>query len=294
MMSDCKQTYDLSVVVPVYNDRMHIEGCVTSILKALSKVDISSEVIVLDNASYDGTFEVLNQFRNEITIFRNERTIPLFQNIKKVYSKAQGSYCLLVGSDDELESDFFHPFFVINENIHKCDIYIGNTRCIYTNKKEEIYDFSYLNRKKSNFFNSIFNKKLKTNLLISLIAKTERVQNLLRQLPDELHRGDGIDRLLLLGLLYKASVQFDSRSVYVKRRRTGSDLVQVDFWRPLRTGMIAYKIVNRNASCKKFQAFGIGIRYGFFKFKTELKLLIKICYRAIKRFVARGEVLSKL
>src|SRR5260370_13920428 len=49
----------ISVIVPVYNE----EETVAQVLESLSKVPLDLEVVVVDDASTDGTWEILQELR---------------------------------------------------------------------------------------------------------------------------------------------------------------------------------------------------------------------------------------
>ena len=51
-------TDKFSVVVPMLNSKEHIRGCLNSILAAMERYG-NAELIVLDNGSTDGSYEIL-------------------------------------------------------------------------------------------------------------------------------------------------------------------------------------------------------------------------------------------
>ncbi|HXZ06045.1 MAG TPA: glycosyltransferase family 2 protein, partial [Ktedonobacteraceae bacterium] len=51
----------ISVVVPVYNE----EETVAQVLQSLSEVELELEVVVVDDASTDKTWEILQELRNK-------------------------------------------------------------------------------------------------------------------------------------------------------------------------------------------------------------------------------------
>jgi glycosyltransferase involved in cell wall biosynthesis len=76
-----EQVHDpvISVLIPVYNDINRIEACVKSLIEQESSPKF--EVIIIDNGSTDGTFELLQQLE----------TIPLF-NLTVTQCLIPGSY----------------------------------------------------------------------------------------------------------------------------------------------------------------------------------------------------------
>lgn len=64
----------VSVIVPVYNGAATIRECLASILAAGSRSDF--ELIVVDNASTDGTAELLREFGDRLRVVRETRRGP--------------------------------------------------------------------------------------------------------------------------------------------------------------------------------------------------------------------------
>ena len=56
---------DASIVIPVWNKLEVTRPCVTRLLALLAETKASHEIIVVDNASTDGTGEYLAQLANE-------------------------------------------------------------------------------------------------------------------------------------------------------------------------------------------------------------------------------------
>ena len=52
----------LSFVVPAYNEESYLAECLESILRETSRVGVSTEILVVDNASTDGTSEVVRRY----------------------------------------------------------------------------------------------------------------------------------------------------------------------------------------------------------------------------------------
>ena len=53
--------YDISIIVPVYNNEKYIDQCVESVLN--QKFDISRiQLIMIDDGSHDKSFEVMKKY----------------------------------------------------------------------------------------------------------------------------------------------------------------------------------------------------------------------------------------
>lgn len=97
----------VSILVPVYN-REHLVGpCIQS---ALDQTVTDLEVVVVDNASTDGTWGVCQTFAKQdtrIRIFRNETNIGPVRNWHRCFEEARGQFGKVLFSDD-----LIHPVFL--------------------------------------------------------------------------------------------------------------------------------------------------------------------------------------
>jgi glycosyltransferase involved in cell wall biosynthesis len=94
----------MSVAIPVFNRRDLVAAAVQS---ALSQQIDGLEVIVVDNCSQDGTWELLQGLADpRLRCVRNESNLGLFGNFNRCAAEVRGEYALFLGSDDRLEPDF--------------------------------------------------------------------------------------------------------------------------------------------------------------------------------------------
>lgn len=88
----------LSVCIPVYNCRDHIGAAVDSVLQQTVS---DFELIIIDNCSDDGTYEILQQYRDpRIRLLRNETNIGARGNWNRVLREFSGSYLKILCADD--------------------------------------------------------------------------------------------------------------------------------------------------------------------------------------------------
>lgn len=92
---------ELSVIVPVYNEKATIE----EILRRIRSVDISKEIIIIDDASTDGTREILQNLPPEdgLQVIYQERNRGKGAAVREGVKKATGQY--IVFQDADLEYD---------------------------------------------------------------------------------------------------------------------------------------------------------------------------------------------
>lgn len=96
----------VSILIPVYNRANMISGCIQS---ALEQTYQDIEVVVVDNDSTDGTWEIckaLSEKDSRLRVFRNETNIGPVENWKKCIDLARGTYGKILFSDDLLSRDY--------------------------------------------------------------------------------------------------------------------------------------------------------------------------------------------
>jgi glycosyltransferase involved in cell wall biosynthesis len=94
----------VSVVVPVYNE----EKTVANVLKLLSEVPLNLEVVVIDDASSDKTWEILQQLRqqepyNSYRYVRHERNQGKGAGLRTGFGLVSGD--LVTVQDADMEYD---------------------------------------------------------------------------------------------------------------------------------------------------------------------------------------------
>lgn len=94
----------VSVCIPVFNRKQLVMEALQSVLTQ----DISDlEIIVVDNHSDDGTWEVLQTVQDpRLRLCRNDTNIGLFGNFNRAGQEAKGDFVLFLCSDDVLRPDF--------------------------------------------------------------------------------------------------------------------------------------------------------------------------------------------
>jgi glycosyltransferase involved in cell wall biosynthesis len=90
----------VSVVVPVYNGMPYVVEALQSVLQQ-THTDV--EVVLLDNASTDGTAQALADVDDDrVRVVRNSVTLPAAENWNKALDEAQGEWVKLLCADDVL------------------------------------------------------------------------------------------------------------------------------------------------------------------------------------------------
>ena len=90
-----------TIAVPVYNREEELNR--RAIDSALAQDVLDLEILVVDDCSTDGTWEVLQTYTDSrLSLVRNECNLGLFGNFNRCLSLAQGEYLRILCTDDTL------------------------------------------------------------------------------------------------------------------------------------------------------------------------------------------------
>jgi hypothetical protein len=93
----------LSVIILTWNSEEFIEACLESIFEDKGSIDL--EVIVIDNASGDGTVEIIKEFEPEVRLIFNQKNLGYSKGNNQGIEIAKGKYILLLNPDIVLEEN---------------------------------------------------------------------------------------------------------------------------------------------------------------------------------------------
>ena len=85
---------ELSIIVVTYNSRRHVRDCLESIQRTAG--DIDHEVIVVDNASQDGTQEIIRNEFPKVRLIANPENLGFARGNNQGITQSQGQYILLL------------------------------------------------------------------------------------------------------------------------------------------------------------------------------------------------------
>ncbi len=93
----------VSVLLPVYNGAAHVRTAIESVLAQEYE---NFEFVIADNASNDGTAEIINEYLsdNRVRVIRNQVTAPRLENFRRAFDAAspKSSWYKFIGDDDRL------------------------------------------------------------------------------------------------------------------------------------------------------------------------------------------------
>jgi GT2 family glycosyltransferase/lipopolysaccharide/colanic/teichoic acid biosynthesis glycosyltransferase len=94
---------DLSVIIVNYNVRQFLENALTSIGKAMEGLE--GEVFVVDNASDDGSVEMLHAKFPQVILIENQRNLGFARANNLALQRARGDFILLINPDTIVQED---------------------------------------------------------------------------------------------------------------------------------------------------------------------------------------------
>jgi GT2 family glycosyltransferase len=96
----------LSVIIVNYNVRAFLENAIVSVCKASG--GLQAEVIVVDNASDDGSVEMMRQKFPSVKLIVNEKNLGFATANNIALREAHGKYVLLLNPDTVVQEDTLH------------------------------------------------------------------------------------------------------------------------------------------------------------------------------------------
>jgi len=98
----------VSVTIVTYNSGRFIKRCLESVL---AQKFVSKEIIVVDNASTDGTVDILEQFEDRCQIFYNDENIGFAAAQNQAIALSSGDWVLTLNPDVLLLPGFIQALF---------------------------------------------------------------------------------------------------------------------------------------------------------------------------------------
>lgn len=104
----------LSIVIVNYNVRYFLEQCLLSVVRATTNVE--AEIFVVDNASSDGSVEMLQQKFPLVKRIANTQNVGFSKANNQAIEKCTGEYILLLNPDTVVAEDTFEKCIAFMKN----------------------------------------------------------------------------------------------------------------------------------------------------------------------------------
>lgn len=138
--------YSVSIIIIAFNTVDYIKYCLDSVFSQNFK---DFEVIIVDNASTDGTATIIKNYiaeKQNVVFLQNDKNLGGAAAGNIGIKKARGEYVFIMDSDDIMPSDTLKTLYHCAKS-HSSDIVIGRAKSIYGDKiknfKFKFYSIPY-------------------------------------------------------------------------------------------------------------------------------------------------------
>ncbi len=177
----------VSILIPVYNRRDYLVDCVQS---ALDQTFTDFEIVVSDNASTDGTWEICQEFAacdSRVKIFRNDTNLGPVRNWLACAERATGEYSKILWSDDLISPEYLEKLVPYLANPDVGFVYSAANVFSGDGEKEALL-YSCLDTgtyETSRFIaDGLFDKDVPKSPGCALFRTSDMKKNLLLQIPN--------------------------------------------------------------------------------------------------------------
>ena len=135
----------ISVIICAYNEEKYIDNCLRSLMN--QRVWFKFDIVIIDDCSTDNTINVLNEYANNIKLFKNEKNMGIGYSSNLGVKKSKTKYVIRVDADDYVSEHFLSSLYLLLEsnsyaNSVACDYYkvdkVGNILDRYNCLKDPI------------------------------------------------------------------------------------------------------------------------------------------------------------
>lgn len=141
----------LSVVIPVYNEKETIE----ELLKRVMSVELEKEIVIVDDASTDGTIEILKRLETEypdVKFYYKEENKGKGDTLKVGFSHTTGDYVIVQDADLEYDPNDYHKLIRTLEE-EGVDVVYGSR---FSGSYEDMSNLHYFGNKVLTLVTNVF------------------------------------------------------------------------------------------------------------------------------------------
>lgn len=254
----------VSIIIAAYNLGIYIKEAVDSLLQ--QKVDFQYEIILIDDASTDNTWEILEEYKSEtLKIYRNSINLGANQSIQNGFSIAKGEYVCRFDPDDKWKPDFLKTCASTLDLISEVDLVYTDIQTIDSNgaiTSPANHNIGRPNFKEGVLENEFYHILKNYYICAPGIMARKTAWNLALPLPNELK---AIDWYMSCCMLQKGQAYFINKQLAYYRVHKGNmhTYVVLDNHDEYVRNFILSKFVINNKSFSFFQKNNL-LSYNFF------------------------------
>ena len=128
------QEAKVTVVIPNYNGIKYIRGCMDSLR---NQKDICFDILVIDNASKDGSLEILQQEYQEARVIALEENTGFCHAVNLGIKESNTPYVILLNNDTEVKPGFVQALLAA---IEKSDSIFSVSSMMLSMEDENVID----------------------------------------------------------------------------------------------------------------------------------------------------------
>ncbi len=122
---------DISVIIVNWNTKDLLQQCLTSLFRQIQPcldVNVVCEVWVVDNGSFDGSPEMVEQKFPPVNLIRNQENLGFSKANNQAILKTLGRYILLLNSDTEINTHVFQELLAFMD--HHPSVGVAGTKLL--------------------------------------------------------------------------------------------------------------------------------------------------------------------
>ncbi|WP_028235369.1 glycosyltransferase family 2 protein [Pseudobutyrivibrio sp. MD2005] len=217
-------SYDISIIIPVYNAKKTIERCIKSVLEQECRI----EVVIVDDESKDNTKEIIERLQKKYDgiryYYKKNGGVASARNYG--LCKANGKYVTFVDQDDWLENNTYSSLIYEMERAN-ADVYVFGYSKDYDDKSiqmknnglipdiisdsQDIIKYAFYREEYRNFAAFVWNKIFRKSFLMN--------NNI--YFDESLKRGDDVIFTAMVSLSNPYTL-YNSKNYYHYYQRTDS------------------------------------------------------------------------
>jgi GT2 family glycosyltransferase len=126
-----RRKIQISIVIVSFNTKGLLTSCLESIRKHTKRIDY--EIIVVDNASSDGSAEFIKKYKKgkQIKLIENQSNLGFAKANNKGIAISKGEYVILLNSDTEINTNLFKKMYEWMEK--NKNIGVSTCKLVYPN-----------------------------------------------------------------------------------------------------------------------------------------------------------------
>ena len=129
------QSVDISILIPYYYGSAYINHCISSVFAALERTQLSAEIIILNDSPDDHLNICEYEYDQRLRLETNVENTGIACARNRLFKLSCGEFIVFLDQDDSVLPWFFE---VIESNLKRADLIIGNLDLYYESTKKRI------------------------------------------------------------------------------------------------------------------------------------------------------------